>query len=65
MGLVRFGTGRDAADVAFATIFGGVKSQAPLIRGWAVEDASRGFVLPYHCRDALSTYGGPADAMGA
>ena len=24
MGFVRFGTGRDAADVAFATIFGGV-----------------------------------------
>ncbi len=26
MGLVRFGTGRDAADVAFATIFGSVTS---------------------------------------
>ena len=32
MGFVRFGTGRDAADVAFATIFGGVKSQAPVVR---------------------------------
>ncbi len=28
MGLVRFGTGRDAADVAFATIFGSVTSLA-------------------------------------
>ena len=55
MGLVRFGTGRDAADVAFATIFGGVQSQAPVIRAWAVEDASRGMVLPHHCREALST----------
>jgi hypothetical protein len=57
MGLVRFGTGRDAADVAFATIFGGVKSQAPLIRSWAVEDRALGIVLPHHCPEALSTDG--------
>jgi len=31
MGFVRFGTGRDAADVAFATIFGTVRSSAPRI----------------------------------
>ena len=31
MGFVRFGTGRDAADVAFATIFGPVRSCAPRI----------------------------------
>ena len=55
MGLVRFGTGRDAADVAFATIFGGVSSRAPVIRAWAVEDRARGIVLPYHRREALST----------
>jgi len=55
MGLVRFGTGRDAADVAFATIFGNVQSQAPLIHAWAVEDAARGMVLPHHCHEALST----------
>lgn len=58
MGLVRFGTGRDAADVAFATIFGGVQSHAPLIRALAIEDASQGMSLPYHCRDALSTDSG-------
>jgi transglutaminase-like putative cysteine protease len=58
MGLVRFGTGRDAADVAFATIFGGVQSHAPIIRAWAVEDASQGIVLPHHCNDAMSTDGG-------
>ena len=55
MGFVRFGTGRDAADVAFATIFGGVVSQAPMIRATAVEDAARGIVLPHHCDEALST----------
>ena len=60
MGFVRLGTGRDAADVAVATIFGGVKSQAPLIRATAVEDESRGMVLPYHCREALSTDGAVA-----
>jgi hypothetical protein len=38
MGFVRLGTGRDAADVAVATIFGGVKSKAPLIRAAAIED---------------------------
>lgn len=55
MGLLRFGTGRDAADVAFATIFGGVRAQAPVIRTHAVEDARQGFVLPRHCSEALST----------
>ena len=58
MAFVRFGTGRDAADVAFATIFGGVRSQAPAIRAFAIEDASRGIVLPHRCREALSTDGG-------
>ena len=57
MGVVRFGTGRDAADVAFATIFGGVSSQAPLIRALAIEDAAHGIVLPHHCIEALSTDG--------
>ena len=55
MGLVRFGTGRDAADVAFATIFGGVQSHAPIIHAWAVEDAAQGAVLPHHSTSALST----------
>ncbi|MEY2897574.1 MAG: hypothetical protein RL669_1843, partial [Pseudomonadota bacterium] len=42
MGLVRLGTGRDAADVAFATIFGNVSSQPPWIRAWAVVDEANG-----------------------
>jgi len=55
MGLVRFGTGRDAADVAFATIFGNVQAHAPVMRAWAVVDPGLGTVLPHHCFDALST----------
>ena len=58
MAFVRFGTGRDAADVAFATVFGGVISHAPVIRAIAVEDAARGMVLPHQCLQALSTDGG-------
>ena len=60
MAFVRFGTGRDAADVAFATIFGNVQTQAPVIRAWAVEDASRGIGLPHHSPQALATDGGMA-----
>jgi len=55
MGFVRMGTGRDAADVAFATIFGGVRSQPPRVMATAVDDASRGLQLPRHSDDALST----------
>ena len=55
MGFIRIGTGRDAADVAFATIFGNVVSQAPLIRTRAIQDAARGMELPWHCPQALST----------
>ncbi|MFM1909175.1 MAG: hypothetical protein RLZZ591_2852 [Pseudomonadota bacterium] len=60
MGLVRFGTGRDAADVAFATIFGSVQSQAPVIRAWAVDDPAQGYVQPRHSTQALSTDSGIA-----
>jgi transglutaminase-like putative cysteine protease len=62
MGFVRFGTGRDAADVAFATIFGGVRSHAAVIRAVAVVDQSIGSVLPYHCKEAMSTDSGLAPA---
>lgn len=65
MGFVRFGTGRDAADVAFATIFGGVQTHAPKIHAVAVEDAARGFVLPQHSQQALSTDdGAPLGGIG-
>ncbi len=58
MGLVRFGTGRDAADVAFATIFGNVQAHAPVIQAWAVTDKALGAVLPQHTAQALSTDAG-------
>lgn len=54
MGLVRFGTGRDAADVAFATIFGSVRSSAPRISIEAVPGADGRLVMPCHCAEALS-----------
>jgi transglutaminase-like putative cysteine protease len=60
MGLVRFATGRDAADVAFATIFGSVRSVAPVISTVAIEDASGGFMLPQYCAQAVSTDRGDA-----
>ncbi|MFZ5528333.1 MAG: transglutaminase-like domain-containing protein [Pseudomonadota bacterium] len=53
MGFVRFGTGRDAADVAYATIFGTVTSALPLITVEAL--AAPHAVMPYACREALST----------
>lgn len=53
MGFMRFGTGRDAADVAFATIFGGVEAGPPMIDIRAL--SGPGLEMPAHCTDALST----------
>ena len=56
MGFVRIGTGRDAADVAFATIFGSVTpTAAPVVRTTAVDDPARGFLSPHQTELALST----------
>jgi transglutaminase-like putative cysteine protease len=55
MGLARIGTGRDAADVSFATMFGSMKSHAPLISISARDDPAAGFLVPSHSMDALST----------
>ena len=57
MGFVRFGTGRDAADSAFATMFGGVRGAAPVITVQAVPNAQGVLVLPQHVPYALSTDG--------
>jgi transglutaminase-like putative cysteine protease len=54
MGFVRFGTGRDAADVAFATIFGPVQSHAPRITIEAIPGEDGRLLMPYHCPEALS-----------
>lgn len=55
MGLVRIGTGRDAADVSFATVFGAVNLPAPLIHIEAVENHAGGFMLPRLCPEAVSS----------
>lgn len=57
MGFVRLGTGRDAADVSFATIFGTVKSLPPRISIEAIAGVDGRIVLPHHCEEALSTDG--------
>lgn len=55
MGLVRIGTGRDAADVAFAMIFGSVRSEAPHLQTQALIDPLTNAVTPHHIPQALST----------
>ena len=56
MGFMRFGTGRDAADVAFGTIFGNVQAMAPSVSIRALE--GEGLEMPHHRREALSTADG-------
>ena len=55
MGLIRLGTGRDAADVSFATVFGAVQSNSPVITIDAIEDHSQQLRMPTHASVALST----------
>jgi transglutaminase-like putative cysteine protease len=57
MGVIRLGTGRDAADVSFATIFGNVKSFQPVIGIEGIADETKGIGLPLACIEALSTDG--------
>ena len=57
MGFVRFATGRDAADIAFATIFGSVNAAQPVINIQAVVNSQGQLVLPQHVGYALSTDG--------
>lgn len=56
MGLVRLGTGRDAADSSFATVFGSVKSYMPVINIEAIEDVENGLTMPWHSPELLSTH---------
>jgi len=55
MGFIRIATGRDAADVSFATIFGNVTSSAPKIEITALVDRAAGWLAPVHRQEALST----------
>jgi transglutaminase-like putative cysteine protease len=54
-GLVRIGTGRDAADVAFATMFGNVRGSAPRVAFAAAEDLDAGITRPQPTTLAVST----------
>ena len=55
MGFVRFATGRDAADSAFATMFGGVVGAPPEIFIEAIPDARGILTVPQHVSHGLST----------
>jgi transglutaminase-like putative cysteine protease len=54
-GLLRIGTGRDASEVAFATIFGTVQWTMPRMTIRAVEDAAAGITQPERHDYAVST----------
>jgi transglutaminase-like putative cysteine protease len=54
-GLIRIATGRDAADVSFATIFGPVRTGMPRVSFDAIEDAAAGVALPRATALAVST----------
>lgn len=54
-GLIRIGTGRDAADVAFATMFGTVRGGMPKVAFAAVDDPAAGVRVPQPTNLALST----------
>jgi hypothetical protein len=60
MGFIRLATGRDAADAAFASIFGSVEWKTPLIGIEAVAGEDGIIRAPVHCDDALSTDAGPS-----
>lgn len=54
-GLIRIGTGRDAADVSFATIFGDATSIPPSISISATEDGDRDWHPNSFCKGVIST----------
>ena len=54
-GLIRIATGRDAADVPFAMMFGRVASGMPQVAFAAAEDAAAGIALPQPTTLAVST----------
>jgi transglutaminase-like putative cysteine protease len=56
-GLMRIGTGRDAAEVSFATLFGPVETTMPRVRYGLIEDPVRGYTAPIRTELAVSTAG--------
>ena len=59
MGFIRLATGRDAADAAFASIFGSVHWESPVILVQPIAGEDGVVHTPVHCEDALSTDAGP------
>ncbi|PLQ00482.1 transglutaminase-like domain-containing protein [Cupriavidus pauculus] len=55
-GLLRIGTGRDAADIPFAAIFGKVDSKKPFIEILALTDTVAGIDMPLATARAISTW---------
>lgn len=55
-GLLRIGTGRDAADIPFAAIFGNVQSERPYIEVEALTDSKLGIQMPLATMKAISTW---------
>jgi transglutaminase-like putative cysteine protease len=49
MGFIRLATGRDAADSAIATLFGGVRGAAPVIQIEAIPNAQGMLQVPPAC----------------
>lgn len=60
MGFVRIASGRDAADSAYASIFGAVRPLDRALRIEAVRGADGVLRLPWRTPDALSTDDGPS-----
>ncbi|MDB5881606.1 MAG: transglutaminase, partial [Ramlibacter sp.] len=58
MGFVRLATGRDAADCAFSSIFGGVEWKTPIVEIEAVAGEDGVSRVPEHTQEALSTDAG-------
>lgn len=65
-GLLRIGTGRDAADVPFAHLFGPVRTARPMVSIEAVADPAAGIELPQRTALAVCTAetANGADAAG-
>lgn len=55
MGVIRLGTGRDAADVPFATIFGSVLASTPIVNATSILSADIACYLPYRTSLAISS----------
>lgn len=56
MGLLRIGTGRDAADVPIAMVFGNVKPSRPLVQIQAIASSAPGFSMPIDTAQGISTW---------